>query len=176
MNIGRRTHFAQIQCTDQRGITRVSYAPRSDSAPKFPIPFGRILNNKILLDQNIRLIRAAKKGDLDTLNEILGRGIDIHQKDHYGNSAFHYACLFGRIKAAKLLLLNGSKINEPNEQNLTPIKIAVMLSNKELFKLLLDRNVTIDNDTLDYIKKNGTNTLIALTMQYVTKTRQSRTV
>ncbi|MCG7916756.1 MAG: ankyrin repeat domain-containing protein, partial [Candidatus Thiodiazotropha taylori] len=63
------------------------------------------------------LIHATKYGNLGAVKVLLNSGADINAKDEAGNSALHFASLYGRVDVATYLLMKNPNVNLVNLQN-----------------------------------------------------------
>ena len=70
--------------------------------------------------------------------------INIHTEDIEGETALHKACVWGDIRAVKLLLKAGSKIDTPGDMECTPLYFAVMFGFPDIAKFLLAKGANPD--------------------------------
>ena len=97
---------------------------------------------KLSLDR--QLIRAAKKGYLSLVKEVLDRGADIHAPQG-GDKALRLAAEHGHLEVVKLLLDRGADIHAQNDYAL---RWAARNGHLDVVELLLDRgaNIHAQND------------------------------
>ncbi len=62
-------------------------------------------------DLSERLLEAARAGDVEQINTLLGQGADVNASTRYGATALHYASDKGHFEAVKLLLSRGAQVN-----------------------------------------------------------------
>ncbi|GJN14480.1 hypothetical protein PR202_gb01315 [Eleusine coracana subsp. coracana] len=58
------------------------------------------------------LCRAARRGDVDTLRELLKHGLDVDAEDHDGATPLRAALDEGRADAARFLIMNGASVDK----------------------------------------------------------------
>ena len=61
-------------------------------------------------EQAKRLMQAAMNGDVGSISELIGQGVDVEAKDAEGNTALHYTGWRGRMDACLILLKAGASI------------------------------------------------------------------
>ena len=113
---------------------------------------GSRLNEPDDYDNQTPLILAAFFGHEEVVSELLQRGADIHVKSKKnGRTALHLACAEGHLKCAQLLVNVGSRLNEPDDDNWTPLILAAFFGHEEVASELLQRGADIHVKS----KKNG---------------------
>ncbi len=70
------------------------------------------------------LITAIEKGDLESVVQFIGKGADVNDADHNGNTPLMYASMRGFTDTARFLLDNGADVNARNTQGVTPLTYA----------------------------------------------------
>lgn len=58
------------------------------------------------------IFEASRAGDVDRLRYLLETGVNVNARDRWDSVALYYACLTGRLDAARLLLENGAICSE----------------------------------------------------------------
>jgi cytohesin len=82
--------------------------------------------------------KAARGGDLSTINMLLAAGIPVDARDSEGCTAFFRAAANGRLNVVERLLQAGANRNERNGlHGLTALQIAEQVGRRELVKFLL---------------------------------------
>ncbi|AXY04464.1 ankyrin repeat protein [Fowlpox virus] len=77
--------------------------------------------------------------EIQIMDILLSKGIDINFKDDIGNTALHYACDYRNgLNMVRHLIKNGADINIENDYGTTPLACAVSTRNIELVSILLD--------------------------------------
>lgn len=84
------------------------------------------------------LLDACKKGDIDTIDELLSRGVSVHAEDEEQNTGLHIAAKSGQLAILNHLLAKGA-ILSPNKAKKTPLLLAE--------EAMLSLNVTTDTRT-----------------------------
>ena len=76
---------------------------------------GQIPLSLSLFMSNIdQFVSAADRGDYDVVSSLLSRGIDIDQKNRYGNTALIDASSMGHERVVSLLIERGANIDIQN--------------------------------------------------------------
>ncbi|QRI42758.1 ankyrin repeat protein [Cheloniid poxvirus 1] len=79
--------------------------------------------------------------EIEIIDILMKKGIDINMKDDLGNTALHYACDYVKgLNIVKILLSYGADTNIENYLGTTPLACAVNTSNEVLVNILLDNN------------------------------------
>jgi ankyrin repeat protein len=92
-------------------------------------------------------LKAARKGDIETVRSLLAKGVDVNTKSNYGATALSFACDRGYTELVKLLLEKGADVNVKDTfYNATPISWAAQRGHAEIVKALLDKGAAISKD------------------------------
>ena len=87
----------------------------------------------------------------------------INQKDHYGNTPFHYTCYANAWSntdhCKKLILQSGLLLNVSNDRGRTSFHFACFSLNKELIDDLL-ANPNVNKNIIDFQGENGLHCII----------------
>ena len=99
----------------------------------------------------ISIRQAAWDGDIKAVKQHLAAGVDVDEKDLYGETSLHYAADKGHKEIVELLIANGADVNVKEKD--TPMHKAAMNGHKEIIELLIangaDVNAkSVDNNTL----------------------------
>jgi ankyrin repeat protein len=89
------------------------------------------------------LIKAAEKGEVITVKELLEKGANIEEKDSYGDTALMRAAENGRTETVKLLLDKGANVNAESNFGVTPLIYAARSGNSDMVTILLERGAKI---------------------------------
>ena len=87
--------------------------------------------------QEIPLIQAAEKGNLDSVKQLLADGADVEVKDVAGYTALYAAVLAGHKEVVSFLLENQASPNVADVMGVTPLMHAAFKGNTEMVRLLL---------------------------------------
>lgn len=90
------------------------------------------------------LHRAAYKGDVDAIKELLREGEDINGLNSEGATPLHWAAFKGQAEAAKLLLNYGAEVNAKTKKGSTPLRLATTHKQEEVISLLKSRGGTLE--------------------------------
>jgi hypothetical protein len=90
------------------------------------------------------LIRAAEKGEINTVKELLEKGADPEEKDSFGDTALMHAAEKGHPEIVKLLLDKGANVNARSNFGDTPLISAARSGNSATVTILLERGAQIN--------------------------------
>ena len=91
------------------------------------------------IDWERKLLKATKRGDLDTVKECIKKHVKVNIEDRRGNTPLHYACNCSNIEMADLLIKAGANVNKKNRQGFTPISSALFVKDDiQVAKKLVD--------------------------------------
>ncbi|WP_018247875.1 ankyrin repeat domain-containing protein [Orenia marismortui] len=91
-----------------------------------------------------RLLTALKKNDLEIVNKLLNRRIDVNYSDNRHRTSLMYAIKFEREEIVKKILNLGADINVCDNKGKTPLVEAIAANNKNIVKILLKANCDTD--------------------------------
>jgi len=106
--------------------------------------------NEVNLNQENSLIIASKINQEAAVDILLKQGINIHQQDHLGNTALHYAVEIGSASLVYKLMKKGADPHLKNLEGISALDIAQARSEerKDILELL-----TQPASNLNYLKK-----------------------
>ncbi|KAL5198081.1 hypothetical protein ABZP36_001593 [Zizania latifolia] len=90
------------------------------------------------LDFPITLCFAASKGDSFLLHQLLKRGLDPNESDHYGRTALHIAASNGSEQCVRLLIENGADSNSRDQEGRVPLWEALCRRHQSVVQMLVD--------------------------------------
>ncbi|XP_052162933.1 potassium channel AKT3 [Oryza glaberrima] len=90
------------------------------------------------MDFPITLCFAASKGDSFLLHQLLKRGLDPNESDHYGRTALHIAASNGNEQCVRLLLENGADSSSRDPEGRVPLWEALCRRHQTVVQLLVD--------------------------------------
>ncbi len=118
-----------------------------------------------IIDKEVNLFDAIKKGDLERVNDLIAQGVDVNSITQLGCTPLYfamYAAAFGsgKIDIVKALIENNANIEEKakvEDNTHTPLRCAALIASKnevvakEIFNLLLDAGADPDDHDEDQI-------------------------
>ncbi|HVN98020.1 MAG TPA: ankyrin repeat domain-containing protein [Syntrophorhabdaceae bacterium] len=90
------------------------------------------------------LVSAARGGNIETVNMLLAKGLDVNVKDGKGYPIIILAAMNGHTETVKVLLDKGANINARGDHNSTALMLSAMGGHDETVKLLIDRGSDIN--------------------------------
>ncbi len=91
----------------------------------------------ILFQSDAELLNAARCGDVNRVNELLGFGINVNYQSEQRWTALHAAARYGHEAVVQLLLERGAKVNSEDNHGTTALHQAVLNGHAEVAQLLL---------------------------------------
>lgn len=102
----------------------------TDIKASFDAPPGRY--SETALD----FLAAASAGDLRLVQSLLEEGVDVNEKDHFGNTALIYAAAGGHLGVVRWLVSAGASVKAKNQVGMTALLRAGMNGHGEVVSLL----------------------------------------
>ncbi|XP_029663141.1 ankyrin repeat and KH domain-containing protein 1-like [Formica exsecta] len=99
----------------------------------------------IKLDGSISIIRAAQKGHLKLLQQLLVYKANIHAEIQTGDTALTLACENGHTKIVDLLLQHGANPEHESKEGRTPLMIATRAGHLDIIRRLLSKGAVVRN-------------------------------
>ena len=87
-----------------------------------------------------------------TSSDLLSNGLDINERDEFGNTSLHIAATDGDLCLVSLLVKNGAKSNIKNLNNETPLSICLLRGHLKCARVLYDherKNYIFNNEIND---------------------------
>lgn len=144
-------HDADIEIRQRNGLTALILAcdeyeefVSNVEIVKLLLQYGADVNARSN-DGATALILAVENENIDIVDLLLEKGADIHFR--YTNSKYtilHKATIIGNNNIIKLLLDNGSYIEEMDENGLTPLSIAILLNKIDTVKFLIQNGANVN--------------------------------
>lgn len=79
---------------------------------------------------------AIKRGDVQAVLDLLGRGADIDARDRYGQTALMLAALAGHHEVVETLIAHRAKLNITAKFGLSALMLAIVAGHTEVARLL----------------------------------------
>jgi len=116
-----------------------------DGKPPSNVPMSAYIKNVNSRDGSGRtpLMLAAKRGDVESVRDLIVRGADVNTKNNKGHSSLNYAAEKGHTGVVRLLLDNGADINARSNKGSTALMLAVEGNHVDTTKLLIERGADI---------------------------------
>uniref|UniRef100_A0A175YEP0 Uncharacterized protein n=1 Tax=Daucus carota subsp. sativus TaxID=79200 RepID=A0A175YEP0_DAUCS len=83
------------------------------------------------------------------LKKALASGGDKDEEDSEGRTALHFACGYGEVKCAQVLLEAGAKVDALDKNKNTALHYAAGYGRKECVSLLLDHGAAVTLQNMD---------------------------
>lgn len=116
------------------------------------------------------LAKAAKKGRVEKVAELIASGDDVDERGRGGNTPLYYAALKGHADVVRLLLDAGADVDADNDFGSTPLHVASRGGHVEVIRVLAEfgadmdaRNLTGGNAST--IRGGADNTLLQTTLK-----------
>ena len=105
---------------------------------------GATYGGRDLSDSNYgdKLCKAAAKGELATIQQLLAKGADVNSHDYDKRSALHLASAEGHAACAEFLVLKGAEVNAQDRWGHTPLKDAKRGSHTAVEEILIKAGAT----------------------------------
>ena len=88
------------------------------------------------------LIFVVKCNSLSTIKQLIEvDGMDVDEKDNYGNTALMLASLRGKLEIVKYLIKKGAKVDEKDNKKKTATMVASFNEDNKVLKYLADINL-----------------------------------
>ena len=103
--------------------------------------FGWVLLSSVVCcaDDGEALRGAARRGDVEAVQSLLGKGADINAASSYGVTALAIACDHGQIEVVHVLISAGAEINTKDRfYKFSPLSWAAMRQRRDIVKMLID--------------------------------------
>ncbi len=107
----------------------------------------RFINAATRPINNMKLILAAKRGDLRTINELLSKTANVNTVDNkHGRTALIYASNSGYTEIVNTLLDNGADTNIADHKQNTALSLATRSGYTEIVKSLLAKGANVNTE------------------------------
>jgi ankyrin repeat protein len=96
------------------------------------------------------LLRAAQKGHVDDVQQLLNAGAEVESKDKYGRTPLIWAVRIGHDVVVQQLLRAGADVNTKDEFYRTPLMWAARDGHEAIVQLLLEYGAYVDSKDDNY--------------------------
>ena len=90
------------------------------------------------------LLKAANIGYIEVCKKLIKRGVNINEKNEYGNTPLMLTCMYRHKKICLLLLENGADVNIKDNVGRTALMHAVWKGYKEICSWLLENGADVN--------------------------------
>ncbi len=90
------------------------------------------------------LIKAARDGDLASVNAIIKCGASLDASDSFGYNALHWAARYGHADVVNALVNNGASLNDKSNFSNTSLHSAAIYGHADVAKILIDKGADIN--------------------------------
>jgi hypothetical protein len=137
---------AEVNCLGDERVTPLMSAARSGSIETASVLLeaGATVN---AVDEEgwTALFWAAKGGHIEMARWLMDKGVDVHYKDRHGQTALFPACdRKGNEEIIELLLEQGMKVTDEDNNEVTPLAVACHLENTSIVKFLLAKGAVVN--------------------------------
>jgi ankyrin repeat protein len=118
-----------------------------DKSPSEERLWGRLHEER--KEWNNQLIDAAKRNQVDTVQQLLDAKADVDSKNENGQTALHWAAKLGHKDVVALLLDKGADVAATGKDGWTALHRAAWEGHKDVVALLLDKGADVAATTKD---------------------------
>lgn len=90
------------------------------------------------------LAKAAKKGDLATVERLIAEGADLDKRDFRGNTPVYHAASNGHADVVEALAQAGADVDNDNDFGSTPLHVASRQGHVDVIRVLVTYGASID--------------------------------
>ncbi|KJZ68346.1 hypothetical protein HIM_12262 [Hirsutella minnesotensis 3608] len=143
-------HGADRNLRDKRGYTPIILAARLGRTAIMQrlLDPPTLSSNLTQSDARSLLMSVIARGQIETLNLLLGNGFDVNSQDSFGTTPLHKAVIQGHIGAVKALIDHGADVLSADKHGNTPLLLASGYGKVQIVRRLL-RAENIDLECCD---------------------------
>ncbi|RSN68323.1 ankyrin repeat domain-containing protein [Candidatus Korarchaeum cryptofilum] len=93
---------------------------------------------------NRDLLKAAARGDLEKVRELLDKCADVNARDEFGCTPLRHAATIGNIDIVKFLVERGADIDAKDKFGFTPLHCATSGGHLDIVKFLVERGADVN--------------------------------
>lgn len=137
--------------------------PKQKAPAPFVAPAAKDPNIDQIVDNDgfTRLHKAAQRGDLQSVKDLIRRGADVTLATKDGDTPLHLAAIKDHSEVVSYLLHCGADSTKPNKNNFRPLHLACWNVHKETVKILIDHGDD-ENAVLCWAAANGNEDAVKL--------------
>lgn len=98
---------------------------------------------KIKFSDNVVLLEAAARNDIEEVRRLLKENVDPNQGDEDGLTALHQSCIDDFEDLVKVLIEYGADVNARDTENWTPLHAAATCGHTNICRILLENGANI---------------------------------
>ena len=154
--LDKQIDFQLINNNEENAIFFASYGRKRSEVILQTFTFLDSLGlnpNSVNIDGQTPLHHAVKRGNIDVINFLINRGLNVNQIDHQGNTAFMNSVL-GKVENVRRLLPLSKNINHVNKDGHSALSNSVRYFKKDAFDFLIENGAdlkVINNEGEDLI-------------------------
>ncbi len=99
--------------------------------------------------QSYLIHTAAACGNLDVINYLVDKGVDLHVVNNLKYNAVHFATIFNHLEVVKFFVKNGVDINLQNEKGNTPLHESILKHHLDICSYLIDSKANLELKNFD---------------------------
>ena len=107
-----------------------------------------------MAEADAALIRAVKRGDINTLKDLIRAGADVNCSDTQGWTPLFHAAGIGSSEIMRLLIASGADLDSHRDKGFTPLFLAILSRHLEAIRLLLDAGASSDAPARDSLVRH----------------------
>ena len=116
-------------------------APAPETQPAEPVAEAATPEPPTAKAPDISIHEAAKKGNIEAVQQHLAAGTDVNAKGKYGATPLHNTAI---KEIAELLIPNGPEVNAKDGTGWTPLHLAAIYGDKEIVELLIAASADVN--------------------------------
>jgi ankyrin repeat protein len=89
-------------------------------------------------NENKKITNAARNGQINLVQKLIDKGVDVNKVDKYGKNALLYATSYNHKDTVEMLLRNGAVVDMKNSYGETSLKLAIFKGYIDIVKLLIE--------------------------------------
>ncbi|MGO9122665.1 MAG: ankyrin repeat domain-containing protein [Desulfomonilaceae bacterium] len=111
---------------------------------------------------NERLLRAAERGSVQRIKNLLTEGGDVNSRDRYGRTLLMDAAQYGHLGLVEFFIDKGVDVNAKDYSGRSVLTGAAKVGNFEIVKLLIDKGAEVSSTFLMFAATSGNLEIVKL--------------